>query len=143
MKVKIKVLQTPNSLDPESRKARCMEYGLEGMVNAVTGEPVDGIVPNRYTVRWLPEGCPLTFVPQNGEPQSITPDADGTVYGIHLNDLGMKRAGDYFGVVIRDILASPQSLRASHTLVDCTAARHGSTASPVSFAVEKRRGACP
>ena len=35
---------------------------------------------------------------------SLAPDADGTVDGIHLNDLGMTRAGDYFGAVIRDIL---------------------------------------
>ena len=35
---------------------------------------------------------------------SLAPDADGTVDGIHLNDLGMKRAGDYFGGVIRGIL---------------------------------------
>ena len=36
---------------------------------------------------------------------ALAPDADGTVDGIHLNDLGMKRAGDYFGGVIRGILA--------------------------------------
>ncbi len=35
---------------------------------------------------------------------ALAPDADGTVDGIHLNDLGMKRAGEYFGGVIRDIL---------------------------------------
>ena len=75
--MKIKVLQTPNNLDPESRKAVCVEYGLEGMFYTMTGEPVDGIVPNRYTVRWLPDGCPLTFVPDKGEPVSITPDAEG------------------------------------------------------------------
>ena len=46
--MKIKVLQTPNNLDPESRKAVCVEYGLEGMFYTMTGEPV-----------------------------SITPDADG------------------------------------------------------------------
>ena len=35
---------------------------------------------------------------------ALAPDDDGTVDGLHLNDLGMKRAGDYFGAVIRDIL---------------------------------------
>ena len=35
---------------------------------------------------------------------ALAPDADGTVDGIHLNDLGMKRAGEYFGGVIRSIL---------------------------------------
>ena len=35
---------------------------------------------------------------------ALAPDSDGTVDGIHLNDLGMKRAGEYFGGVIRDIL---------------------------------------
>ncbi|MBR3085193.1 MAG: hypothetical protein IKH04_02195 [Kiritimatiellae bacterium] len=35
---------------------------------------------------------------------ALAPDADGTVDGIHLNDLGMQRAGDFFGGVIRDIL---------------------------------------
>ena len=37
---------------------------------------------------------------------TLAPDADGTVDGTHLNDLGMTRAGDYFGAVIRDILQS-------------------------------------
>lgn len=101
MKVKIRVLQTPNSLDPESRKARCMEYGFEGMVNAVTGVPVDGIVPNRYTVRWLPEGCPLTFVPQNGEPQSITPDADGHFIIPGLGDLHVGGTADLSHTMVR------------------------------------------
>ena len=101
MKVKIKVLQTPNSLDPESRKARCMEYGLEGMVYTMTGEPVDGIVPNRYTVRWLPEGCPLTFVPQNGEPQSITPDADGHFIIPGLGDLHVGGTADLSHTMVR------------------------------------------
>ena len=35
---------------------------------------------------------------------ALAPDADGTVDGIHLNDLGMKRAGEHFGSVIRAIL---------------------------------------
>ena len=35
---------------------------------------------------------------------ALAPDDDGSVDGIHINDLGMKRAGDYFGAVIRDIL---------------------------------------
>ena len=35
---------------------------------------------------------------------ALAPDADGTVDGIHLNDLGMKRAGEYFGNIVRDIL---------------------------------------
>ena len=35
---------------------------------------------------------------------ALAPDADGTVDGIHLNDLGMKRAGEHFGGVISDIL---------------------------------------
>ena len=99
--MKIKVLQTPNNLDPESRKARCMEYGFEGMVNAVTGVPVDGIVPNRYTVRWLPEGCPLTFVPQNGEPQSITPDADGHFIIPGLGDLHVGGTADLSHTMVR------------------------------------------
>ncbi|MBQ6923084.1 MAG: hypothetical protein IJQ73_00445 [Kiritimatiellae bacterium] len=38
------------------------------------------------------------------EAAALAPDADGTVDGIHLNDLGMKRAGDYFGGVLRNIL---------------------------------------
>ena len=35
---------------------------------------------------------------------ALAPDADGTVDGIHLNDLGMKRAGEYFGGIIRGLL---------------------------------------
>ncbi|MBR1837496.1 MAG: SGNH/GDSL hydrolase family protein [Kiritimatiellae bacterium] len=40
---------------------------------------------------------------------ALAPDDDGTVDGVHLNDLGMKRAGEHFGDVVRAILEGRES----------------------------------
>ncbi len=114
------VLDTVSNMTPELIRER-MEHFVRGLAERRPGTPIlltanvfvmgehhrlrDAAVRAIYDKLKSEDPVKWSILHFAGDDAAaLAPDDDGTEDGVHLNDLGMKRAGEHFGRKIRDIL---------------------------------------